>query len=607
MRPASAIRANMAAAPRATMPITTVCTSSSMRRIIGHDPQGSMRMDSRSAQDWSVLGMPAGRYGWRMPAVAELERGRECCARGAWQDGHEALGHADRSGALDAGDLQLLATACYMLGRDAEYLEVLERAHQLHLDAGRELAAARAGFWLAMELLLAADMGQAAGWLGRAQRLVERHEHECVERGYLLVPLAFQREAGGDLDGAIATMGQAAACGEHFGDPDLFALAAHPQGHPLVTAGRVAEGLALLDEAMVAVTTGELSPIATGVVYCGVIMGCQAAYEPRRAQEWTAALTRWCERQPDMVAFSGRCHVHRAEIMQFKGAWGDALDEARCAAERAARGRHHRALGEAAYVQGEIHRLRGAFGDAEAAYREASAQGRDPQPGHALLRLAQGNLDAAVAAIRRVLGETAAPADRARLLPAAAEILAAAGDLEAARDACAELARIAAPHDGGILPAIHAQTEGLVALAAGDAAGALPALRRACRVWDETDAPYEAARVRVLMGSACRALGDEDAAGLELGAAAAAFEALGAAPDARRVNALAGRAGAHGLTARELQVLRLVADGRTNRAIATELVLSERTVDRHVSNILGKLGVATRAAATARAYEQRLV
>lgn len=429
-----------------------------------------------------------------MPVIEELERGRACCARGAWSDAHGLLSSADQLAALGAEDLELLATSAYMLGRDEEYLSVLERAHQLYLDAGEPLRAARTAFWVGMQLMLVGEMGRGTGWLGRARRLVEREADECVEQGYLLMPLAFQREAMGELAAAAATAGDAATIGERFGDRDLFALALHMQGHLLVRGGRVGDGLGLLDEAMVAVTTGELSPIVSGIVYCGVIMGCQAACEPRRAQEWTAALTQWCERQPDMVAFSGRCHVHRAEIMQLKGAWSDALEEARCASRRAGQGNHRSALAEAAYVQGEVHRLRGAFGAAEEAYRESSRYGRDPHPGLALLRLAQGNADSAVGAIRRVLGETTVAADRARLLPACAEIMLAAGDIEGARSASDELAEIAIGHEAGVLSAIVSHTRGSVDLAAGDAASALLALRRAWRVWEEIEAPYEAAR-----------------------------------------------------------------------------------------------------------------
>jgi DNA-binding NarL/FixJ family response regulator len=544
-----------------------------------------------------------------MPAADELQRGRASCARGAWLEGHDALCGADRSRSLGAEDLELLATAAYMLGRDEEYITHLERVHHLQLEGGEPLRAGRSAFWIGMHLMLGGEMGRGGGWLGRAQRLIEGGPPDCVERGLLLMPLAFQQEAAGNFDAAAALAGQGAAIAERFGDPELFALALHTQGHFLILGNRVVEGLSLLDEAMVAVTTGEVSPIATGIVYCGVIMGCQAAFEPRRAQEWTAVLTRWCERQPDMVAFSGRCHVHRAEIMQLKGDWAQALEEARWAERRAAQGSHRLALAEAAYLQGEVHRLRGDTSAAEAAYREASGYGREPYPGLALLRLTQGKIDPAVVALRRVLNETAAAADRARLLPAYIEVLLAADDVDAARSACDELDELAAGHEGGgVLTAMLAHARGAIDLTAGDAAAALPQLRRAWRIWEEVEAPYEAARVRALMGAACRALHDDDAATLELEAARRTLVELGAAPDVARLDEPAGGDHMTGrLTARERQVLRLIAAGRTNKAIAAELVVSERTVDRHVSNIYVKLRVSSRAAATAYAYEHELV
>jgi DNA-binding NarL/FixJ family response regulator len=541
-----------------------------------------------------------------MQVVEQLERGREACARGAWVEAHEALAKADEAGGLGPEDLALLAMAAFMLGREDDYVAHLERAHLAQFEASETLAAARTAFWIGMHLLTRGEAGRGGGWIGRAQRLIEGETDECVERAYVLLPLAFRRQSAGDFEEAGALAREAAAIAQRYGDQDLFALAVHAQGQILINGGHAAEGLPLLDEAMIAVTTGAVSPIATGIVYCGVIHGCQHAFEARRAREWTAALARWCERQPDMIAFSGRCHVHRAEIMQLEGAWSEAIEEARCAAERAARGGHRTALAEAAYVQGEVHRLRGEADAAEAAYREASGHGREPQPGLALLRLAQGKVEAAVTAMRRVLGETTRPAARARLLPACVEISVAAGDLDGARTACEELAGIAAGHDGGLLGAIVAQAQGTIELAAGEPAAALIALRHAWRGWEDIDAPYEAARVRALMGAACRALGDEEAAALELEAARRTFASLGAAPDLARIDEDGG-ASPHGLTAREREVLRLVADGRTNKAIAAELVLSERTVDRHVSNIFAKLGVSSRAAATAFAYEHQLV
>jgi DNA-binding CsgD family transcriptional regulator len=543
-------------------------------------------------------------------ATDDLERGRESYARRAWMDAYTSLSHADQAALLGVEDLELLATSAYMLGRDDDFLGYLERVHHAYLDAGEALRAVRYAFWVGLNLALRGEMGRATGWLGRARRLLEREGDDCVEHGYLLLPVMFEHEATGDFEAAAATAADAAGIGEHFGDADLFALAVQSQGIFLVKQGRVEEGLRLMDEAMVAVTAGELSPIVTGIVYCGVIMGCQEVYALRRAQEWTAALTHWCEDQPDMVAFSGRCLVHRAEIMELHGAWRDALEEARRARQRCEQGNNLSAAAQAFYRQGEVHRLQGRLSAAEEAYRDASRYGWEPQPGLALLRLAQGNEDAAVAAIHRVVGETTDPLKRARLLPAYVEIMLAVGDAEEARSACSKLQEISARYESVMLGAVVAHAEGATDLAEGDARAALLALRRAWKVWQELEVPYEVARVRVLLGLAYRALGDDDTAALELEAAYDGFARLGAELDLARVESLTRSATpvqAHGLTARELEVLRRVADGETNKAIATDLILSERTVDRHVSNIFTKLNVSSRAAATAYAYKHQLV
>jgi DNA-binding CsgD family transcriptional regulator len=543
-------------------------------------------------------------------AIDELGRGRESYARRAWMDAYRSLSRADQASPLGAEDLELLATSAFMLGRDDDCLSSLERAHHAYLDAGEAMRAVRCAFWLVINLALGGEMSRATGWLGRAQRLVERDGGDCVERGYLLVPIMLRHEAAGDWEAAYAAAADAAEIGERFGDADLLALAIHEQGCALIQQERVEEGLGLLDEAMVAVIAGELSPIVTGIVYCSVIMGCQEVYALRRAQEWTAALTRWCEEQPEMVAFSGRCLVHRAEIMELHGAWREALEEARRAHQRCLQGKNQSAAAQAFYRQAEVHRLQGRFSAAEEAYRDASRCGCEPQPGLALLRLAQGNDDAAAAAIRRAVGETTEPLKRARLLPAYVEIMLAVGDVQEARSACRELEEISARYESGMLGAMSAHAEGAVDLAEGDARAALLALRHAWQMWQELEVPYEAARVRVLLGLACRTLGDDDTAALELEAARNVFAQLGAAPDLAHADSLTRRAAsvdARGLTPRELQVLRQLAAGRTNKAIAAELVLSERTVDRHVSNIFTKLGVSSRTAATAYAYKQQLL
>jgi ATP/maltotriose-dependent transcriptional regulator MalT len=543
----------------------------------------------------------------RSSADTELERGRESYARSAWAAAHDSLTHADELAPLLAEDLELLATSAYMLGREDEWMRVLERAFQRHSEGGERRRAARCAFWIGIQLALRGQMGPATGWLGRAQRLLEG-EGECVEQGYLLMPVVFQHQAEGDFEGASATAAAAAEIGERFGDRDLFALAIHTQGEVLVKGGKVREGLGLLDEAMVAVTEGELSPIATGIVYCSVILVCEEVYELRRAREWTAALTRWCQRQPDLVAFTGRCLVHRAQLLQIEGAWPAALQETERANERFAKSMNQAAAARACYLQGEVRRLRGEFAEAEEAYRRASQLGSEPQPGLALMRLAQGNHDAAAASIRRVVGETTDRLRRASMLPIYAEIMLATGAIEEAQSACRELEEICEECDSDMLRAMLASARGAVELEAGDPAGALVSLRHASRAWQELEAPYEAARARVLVGQACHALGDEEAFILELEAARSCFEELGAVPDVVAVDSLTGaeKTAAHGLTARELEVLRLIATGKSNRDIASALVISEHTVARHVQNIFRKIGVASRTAAGAFAFEHDL-
>ncbi len=540
---------------------------------------------------------------------ADLDGGRRAYAQRAWSAAYGSFRRAGGAAPLGAEDLEALAVAAYMLGRVEEFLGTLERAHHAYVELGESRAGARAAVHLGVNLAMLGDVAQAGGWFARAQRLVDREESDCAERGYLLLPLALRHEAAGEHALVVEVAAEAASLGERFGDRDLFALASHVHGNALIRLGRLDEGFRFLDEAMLAAVGGELTPIVTGIVYCGAIAGCEEAYELQRAHEWTGALARWWEGQPELVAFTGRCLAHRAEILQLRGDWLQALEEARRARERCERVLNRRAAGQAAYQQAEVLRRQGEVAAAEAAYRDANACGREPQPGLALLRLAAGDAQSAGAAIRRALAETVAPLQRSRLLPAYVEITIALGELEQARSACAELAAIASECPSAMLGAISACVEGSLALAAGEPEAALVAARRALQAWQELGAPYEAARARVLVATACRALDDEDTARLELEAARAVFAELAARPDLRRVDALLGaeRADGHGLSGRELEVLRLVAAGKTNREIAATLVLSEHTVARHVQNIFAKLRVSSRTAAAAFAFERDLV
>jgi DNA-binding NarL/FixJ family response regulator len=464
-------------------------------------------------------------------------------------------------------------------------------------------------FRMAWVLLDKGHSAQGSGWLARARRLIDDHAIDCSLRGWLILPDAIRAALGGDPARAEAMFSEAIAIGRRFGDVDLITIGRNGQGRSLVRQGRAAEGIALLDEVMIAVTAGEVAPLYVGEIYCIVIAGCRDAFDLHRAHEWTAALARWCEHQPDGVPYRGTCLIHRAEVMQMHGAWTDAMGEVQRACERLLAPPPKQTAGFACYQRGELHRLLGQYDKAEEAYRLASELGRRPQPGLALLRLAQGDVAGAAASIRRALDDSRDPNARSRLLAPAVEIQLAAGDVPFAKRCAEELRAIAAQLDAPFLLATSACSDAAVALAEDDADAALRFANTAVRVWREMEAPYEEARARVMVALASRAVDDSDAASFQLDAARRTFERLGAAHDADRVQELqkSERAGLEGpLTTREREVLALVATGKTNRAIAAQLGLSEKTVARHVANIFMKLDLSTRAAATAYAFKNGL-
>jgi len=546
-----------------------------------------------------------------------LARGRTCYDRNEWNDAFEALSLADQEFSLEVEDLQRLAWAAGLTARDEHMLTTQERVYRAHLDAGSNLAAARASFWLGFRLLARGDHGQASGWLQRTQRLIELHSNDCVEQGYLLLPTSQKHLSAGEYVEAHDCAARGVVIGERFSDADLVAFARNLQGRALLNQGLIERGLVFMDEAMVAATAGELSPVVTGIIYCSAIASCNRVYALDRVREWTMAISAWCDANPQLGMFTAHCLVHRAHALEMSGAWSEAVKEAGRAVTRCVRDIERDAAGSAYYQQAEIHRLRGKFDLAETAYLEASRAGFEPQPGLALLRLAQSDSDAASSVSRRVVSATRDRLARIRLLPAHVEIMLAVDDLGAAHAASLELQETASIFNTEVLGAIAAHACGSVHLAEGSPEAVVDPVRRAFAVWQQLGAPYLAARLRVLIARACIALNDIEGALLELGCAREVFERVDAQPDVEAVDAIC--VGIHsgqqknttvgncGLTARELQVLRLIATGKTNKVIARDLSLSEKTVDRHVSNIFVKTDVSSRAAATAFAYDHQLI
>lgn len=536
-----------------------------------------------------------------------LTEGREQYDAAEWAAAFETLTRVHDQQGLGPADLERLGFSAYLTGRDRETEAVLGRAHQAWLDAGDPVAAARTAFWIGLGFVDRGEMARASGWFGRGQRLVADAE-PCAETGLLMVPDSLAALMSGAFDEALAGFAAAGRIAEECDDADLRALALLGQGQALVFAGRPEEGLPLLDETMVGVVAGEPTPIIVGLVYCAVIETCQRAFDLRRASEWTAALSSWCSARPDLEPYRGQCLVHRAQILRVHGSWDDALTEARRARDALGREPVRPAFGGACYELGELHRLRGETGLAEAAYLEASRGGHHPQPGLARLRLAQGRTDEAWAALADLQVPDGDLARAADLLEAVGEVALARDDLGAARDAARRLRALPGSDASDHVAATAGLVEGRVHLAAGDPAAACDALRTSILVWQHLELPLAAARARHWFGLARQELGDRDTAEMELDAARRVFEALGAAPDLElltthrdgtRVDPL--------LTRRERDVLARAAAGRTNRAIAEELTISAHTVRRHLQNIYAKLGVSTRAEATARAYERGLL
>lgn len=542
-----------------------------------------------------------------MARTSAIVQGREAFAQQKWGEAYAQLSAADCEPPLEPADLERLATAAYLIGEEAHAIAIWTRAHHQLIDHGNVERAARCGFWLSLSLLLGGEMARSTGWLARSQRLLKDRGDACVEQGYGHIVTGLLAMGMGNTESAGTSFQQAVALAERFEDSDLLALGLLGRGQSLVQSHNRAEGVARLDEAMVAVAAGEVSPVLAGIVYCAVILTCQSIFDLRRAREWTKQLDTWCASQPDLVPYRGQCLVHRSEILQLQGDWPGALAEVVKAHAHLAK-RSDAIVGRACYQQGELHRLRGEFAQADEMYREANRNGCEPQPGMSLLRLAEGKLDVAATLIRGAADSASSP--RPKLLGPYVEILIANGDLDTARAAANELTRIATAIDSPFLLATSTQAIGAVLFAEGKMKAALALLREAWALWQQLETPYESARVRILIGRVCQQLGDHETARMHFQAAGSVFEQLGAAPDLAELErpiAIRSAGPSGSLTDREREVLSLVTSGETNRQVATTLGISEHTVARHLSNIFDKLGVTSRTAASAFAHKHKLV
>jgi DNA-binding CsgD family transcriptional regulator len=536
--------------------------------------------------------------------IDELLQARDAFNRRDWALAFDRL---RGSGDLGPEDTMALATSAYLLGNVDEAVRALQAGYQDRIRNGDSLGAVRFASWLGLLLNVRGEVAVGGGWVARAQRLLDTEPEDIAERGYLLAHEFYQHLGRGDFARAGETAVHIVETGRRFSEPDLIAQGLMCQGRMTIYSGRVPEGLALLDEAMVGISAGEVSPIIAGMVYCSMIEACQEVSDFSRAASWTSALTRWCEAQPGLVPYTGQCSLHRGQIMRLRGAYDEALAEFALAQRRYQLEGTVAPAALALTEQGDVLRIRGKLDEAEEAYQQAAEFGFEPQPGLALSWLARGRTTAAATAIHRLLAEAGGPVQRSRLLPAAVEILVAAQLLDEARRRSDELSEIASAFGISALRAMTAYAYAAIELASGEIEEALGHGRESCRLWSDIGSPYEASRARVLVARALRELGDEDSATAELAVAGHGFADVGAAPGVQQVDKLLGRARPGGLTEREIEVLRLVAAGRSNPDIAHSLVLSPKTVERHLSNIFTKLDVPSRTAAAAYAHEHGLL
>jgi len=539
-----------------------------------------------------------------------LAEARDAHRRREWSAAYDALSGLRRTGPLDGDDLAALSDAAWWLGLIRQSLEACEEGHDRFLADGRLDRAAMLAIEAGFSWSLRGEPEIGAGWVSRARRLLAGQPTGTAQAMLMWMDARARAEAG-DVEGALHDCDRLRTLGGELGEPVVGCLALALEGSLVVLGGDTARGFELLDEAMLPALAGRIPPDFAGNLYCQMLSVCHEVGDVPRARRWTEATQRWTDTFTSAAMFVGVCRVHRSQLLRLSGEWAAAEREAAAANHELAE-LNVEAVGEARYELGETHRLRGDLDGARAWYAAAAELGRSPEPGVSLVLLESGRHDEALAGVQQALLEEGEPCRRARLLAAHVEIAVEAGRADLAEDPALELEALAHRFGTPGLRAWAGQARGTALLGADDPEGALPHLRVALFEYDAMGAAYDAATCRALLGKAFGALGDDRAAHVETEAGRRAFEDLGATPRVAWLTRLtAGVAGPTtlpgGLTERETQILALVAEGSSNREVARRLVISEKTVARHLANVYLKLGVGSRTAASAWAHRQGLV
>lgn len=531
----------------------------------------------------------------------KVDRARQAAEAQDWATAFEQFSQLDNASTLEAEDLEVFAQAAWWQGRLDVAIHAHERAYQAFSKSGRIDAAVMCSLFLFYDYINQGDFAVGMAWQGRAARLAKEIPGSPAE-GYVGVVACGAAYGEGNLESCLSQAKRVTELGEKHGDPTLMAWGLHWEGLCLIKQGQLNEGWTLLDEAMLEVSMKQVQPIWAGFLHCSTIQICEELGDPRRGWQWVETTERWLSSAADGSVFPGICRMFKARLLQERGTWEEAEAEASRVSQEL-RTRQVRTAARGYYEVGEIKRLRGDLKSAEELFTQAHQMGFDPLPGLALAHLAQGRLETAADLIERALDEAPDRLNRAKLLPARVQISLARKDETAATQAAEELAATATDYHSPRLTAATYAARGALLLFRTDPEEALVQLREAVRLWSELDCPYEEGLARVLSGKALRALNHEDGAKMELKAAREIFARLGSTAELQRTEQLLGDANPGGLSDREVDVLRLVAEGRTNKEIAAELFISENTVARHLSNIFLKLDISSRAAAAAYALK----